>query len=149
MKRRHIFLAAVALPALLRAQSGANASLAMVAASTSAIAQLTPAEVRKLYLGVPLQIAGAEVVPMLNVSDPTVKELFLQKVLFTSAQVYERQLLGKQFRNGAKTAQFTDQAALVAALINDPMAVSFMDVNVAKATRGIKIIGDLWTSVKQ
>ena len=147
MKRRQFLSLALLSPALVRAQSPApDLNLVLVAGGHSNAKSMTPAEVRKLYLGVPVTIEGKELLPLVNNTNLQVKEIFLQKVLFMSAQVYERQLLSKQFRNGARTIEHVDLQALLATLQNDPNAVSFMTPTTARANKNIKILGDLWTA---
>lgn len=131
-------LAAAALPA-----EAVSNGLVLVAGAHSPIARLSPEEARKLYLGVPVLVDGQPLQPMRNHTDPMTDEMFLQKVMFMSAQAYERQILGRVYRSGGKRPPaFTDSRDLVKALAADPMAVTYMQREAAAATPGVKIVGD-------
>jgi type IV secretory pathway TrbD component len=141
------------LPAILLAAYAALAAaitvhaddrhLVMVAATQSAITAISPVEVRRAYFGVPIVIAGHEVRPLRNHSDPLAREIFLQKTLFMSAAAYERQITMRTFRGGAAPPSYEHLDDLLDALYADGNAITFMSHEIAAGTPGIKIIGEL------
>ncbi len=128
------------------AQSHATgADLVLVATARSSISQLTPEEVRRLYLGIPVESGGQPVKPLINAIDNLTREIFMQEVLFMSMDAYQRQTLLRIHRTGAApTPVYTDMPALLEALNADPDAVTYMLRATAVASSGVKIIGELW-----
>ena len=120
-------------------------SLVLVASDQSAIRALTPVETRRVYLGVPIIVNGQEIVPLRNRSSSVVDETFLQKVMFMSADAYERQMIGRVFRNGGnRIREFTDARQLVATLLANPDTVTYVKPDVAATTPGIRVVSQLW-----
>ncbi|MHB1676906.1 MAG: hypothetical protein ACYCSS_05125 [Sulfuriferula sp.] len=147
MKSSSIILKAVILLiSFIAAQSYAvEPDLVLVAAKDSSIPQISPEEVRRLYLGIPVDSGGHLIKPLINATDSLVQEIFMQQVLFMSTEAYQRQNLSRTYRTGAIAAPvYTDMAALVAALKVNPNAVTYMLRVTALAQPDLKIIGDLW-----
>ncbi len=144
MMRRNFLAGVGALLVTPAAVWASQGGLVLVAGSRSPLPAIGASEVRKIYLGVPLLLADKEVVPLLNLSMPETKELFLQKVLFMSGPVYERHLVGRVFRNGgSRIAEFQDSGALANALSNNTHAISFMSGTEAGKMSTLKILGNL------
>jgi hypothetical protein len=144
MKRRYFLSAVGAL--LLRPVDtiASESSLVLVSGARSSLPAISPKDVRKIFLGVPLLLGDKEVVPLLNGSVEETKELFLQKVLFMSGPVYERHIVGRVFRNGgARIAEYQDAQILATALSNNLQSISFMAGQDARKLASIKILGDL------
>ena len=119
--------------------------LVLVTASTSKITPLPPTEVRKLFLGLPVTQNGLRLEPLRNASDPLLNEVFLQKIMFMSAQSYDRQLLSQVFRfGGHRPVSYSDVGTLAAALRDQPGTVSYMWLPTAHRIPGIKVVQDLW-----
>lgn len=125
----------------------AAARLVLVAGANSTLPLLSSsAEVRKLFLGKPVIKAGLRIEGLRNTSDTLLQEVFLQKVIFMSERAYERQLLSNVFREGGqRPPDYKDLKTLVAALQKRPAALSYMWVETAQATPGLKVLGELWT----
>jgi hypothetical protein len=144
MNRRSLLISAGALclrPLMASAQEG---SLVLVAGTKSPLPAIAAHEVRRVYLGVPLVVGDKEVVPLLNLTALETKELFLQKVLFMSAPVYERHMVGRVFRNGgSRIVEFQEAQALVNALTSNPYAISFMSPQDAGKIAALRILGML------
>jgi hypothetical protein len=135
---------ALALAWLPAAAAADDARLVLVAGANSPVAPLTAAEVRRLYLGVPLTQNGHEIIAIRNAANPVAREMFLQHVLFMSAQAYERQISARLYRSGGnRIPEHTDLRTLVDALAADPWAVSYMPAETAARLPAIKIIADL------
>lgn len=118
-----------------------NQEIVLVSISQSPIQSLAPVEVRRLFLGFTVNQHGQRIQPLLNLSESLLYEVFLQKVIFMSASSYERQVLGRTFRQGkARPLEFTAQGPLNDALKSRPSAVTFMWEKDAKNKPNIKIV---------
>jgi len=117
--------------------------IVIVASAESGIKAISAQEVRRAYLGATIVLDGVELKPLLNQTDKLAGEVFLQKVLFMSAEAYERQLLARAFRGGSSPKAYQNLAALLAALQSDNATITFMLYGTAMTTPGIRIIGNL------
>lgn len=143
MRLRLLLLVCMVLPSSLRAQT-VEQSLVLVANAHSAIQRLSPGETRKLYLGIPMIVDSQRVHPLRNSTDPTVQEMFMQKVMFMSTPAYERQILSRVFRmGGTRPVAFAEMRELLKALEKDPAAVTYLPREFATTRPGLKIVGDL------
>ena len=126
------------------ARSAEESRLVLVASVNSPLVTLTSADVRRLYLGVPLTHAGREIVALRNGENAMVKEMFLQHVLFMSAQAYERQIAARIYRAGGnRIPEFCELRSLLETLATEPLAVTFMQAEAAARQPGIKILVEL------
>lgn len=125
----------------------AEPQLVLVASTNSAVSELTAEDVRRLYLGIPIEVGGHALKPLRNNTDDLVQEVFMQEVMFMSTPAYERQILSRVYRQGGRSPPvFTEMNELVEALKQDPDAVTYMFRKSAMAMPSIKIIGELgWT----
>lgn len=120
-------------------------TLVLATSVNSSVPALTTQEARKLFMGIPLEKDGAHPIPLLNTSDALTYEVFLQKVAFMSASVYESQTLSVVFRLGGKRPDsYSDLAALVQALQQNPGTVTYLWEEQVKANQGIKTVNVLW-----
>lgn len=118
--------------------------LVLVASARSAIAQLPAAEVRKLYLGIPLFADEQTIKPLRNNSNDYLQEVFMQKVMYMSTPAYERQIISRVFRTGGTHPPvYTNLHELVDMLQTDPSTVSYMSRDDAHNHPELKIISDL------
>jgi hypothetical protein len=116
--------------------------IAIVASAGSGIKVISAKRVRRAYLGASIVLDGVEIKPLLNQTDKFAEEVFLQKVLFMSAEAYERQLLARGFRGGSRPKAYENLTDLLAALHNDNATITFMLYETAINTPGILIIGN-------
>lgn len=116
--------------------------IAIVTSAGSGIKAISAKEVRRAYLGAIIVLDGVEIKPLRNQTDKLAEEVFLQKVLFMSAEAYERQLLARAFRGGSTPKAYENLTGLLAALQNDNATVTFMLYETAINTPGIRIIGN-------
>lgn len=136
-----LLLALTAVPTLYA--SAGDRHVVLVAGAQSVVPNLSPDEVRKLYLGMPMLVAGYPLHPLRNNADETVQEMFMQKVMFMSTPAYERQILSRVFRvGGNRPPVYTEMKELVEALESDRTALSYMPKDLAMATPGLKIVGE-------
>lgn len=101
--------------------------------------------VRRLFMGVPVVVDHQQVKPLINIAEEIAHEVFLQKVVFMSAQKYKRQLLSRVFRYGGKRPGFySDSYALNKDLQSNPDTVSYMWARDAGKNSELFIIQELW-----
>src|SRR5665647_2583032 len=116
--------------------------IAIVASSHSGIKAISAKEVRRAYLGASIVLDGVEIKPLLNQTDKLAGEVFLQKVLFMSAEAYERQLISRSFQGGSRPKVYENLTDLLAALHSDNATITFMLYETAINNPGIRIIGN-------
>ncbi|MGH8603331.1 MAG: hypothetical protein ACREXR_11335 [Gammaproteobacteria bacterium] len=121
-------------------------TVVLAASATSDIPPLTVPEIRKLFLGVPLDKHGKRIIPLLNNSNRLLYEVFLQNVAFMSAPAYEQQVLSIVFRLGGKRPdRYLDPNALLDALRKNPEAVTYLWDDQVREDQDIKLVSKLWT----
>ena len=137
-----ILLAACALLAtdMVHAQ---EQRMVIVTSTGSSIKAMSTKDVRRAYLGASIVQDGIEIKPLRNQTDKLAEEVFLQRVLFMSAEAYERQLLAHTFRSGSRLQVFEKLTDLLDTLQNDNATITFMLFGTAITTPGIRIIGNL------
>jgi hypothetical protein len=136
-----ILLAAFVLPATSMVHAEEQ-HIAIVASAGSVIKAISAKQVRRAYLGASIVLDGVEIKPLRNQTNKLAEEVFLQKVLFMSAEAYERQLLARAFRGGSRPKAYENFSDLLAALQNDNATITFMQYEKAISTPGIRIIGN-------
>lgn len=121
-------------------------SLLLVCSEKSALDSLSHAEVRKIFLGVPMIKNQMRLKPLLNASDVFATDVFLQQIVFMSKRRYERQLVSRVFRLGdQRPPEYEDVDLLVNALLNTPGSLSYMWSEQLEHQTGLKSLGLLWT----
>jgi len=121
-------------------------SLLLVCSDNAKLESLSHADVRKLFLGVPMSSDQVRLKPLLNSSDSLIIEVFLQQIVFMSKRQYERQLLSRVFRLGDQRPPVYDNIdVLVEDLLNTPGSVSYMWSEQFENQTGLKSLGVLWT----
>jgi hypothetical protein len=117
--------------------------IAIVVNAESGITTISSKQVRRAYLGASIVLNGTEIKPLLNQTDQLATEVFLQKIMFMSAEAYERQLISRSFQGGIRPRAYENLAVLLTALHSDNAAITFMPYETAINTSGIRIIGNL------
>ena len=124
-------------------------SLLLVCSDNANLESLSHADVRKLFLGVPLIVDQVRLKPILNASDPLATDVFLQKVIFMSRRQYDRQLLSRVFRLGdQRPPEYEDIDLLAKALLDTPDSLSYMWSEQLEHLTGLKSLGILWSDSK-
>ncbi len=136
-----IFIVACTLQPMSMAL-GEEQRITIVASTGSGIKAISAKEVRRAYLGATIVLDGVEIKPLRNQTDKLAAEVFLQKVLFMSAEAYERQLLARAFRGGSYPKAYDNLIDLLAALQKDHSTITFMLYETAIKTPGVRIIGN-------
>lgn len=150
MTKRHLFLAGLLL--LLSGMSQADSEpheialvLVLVSGADLGDIQLTPNQLRRTFLGIPVSINGKGIRALRNTSDPLLNEIFLQKVVYMSEQRYNRQLVSRTFRAGRMwPPNFERQDDLIQTLKSIPGSISVMWEKDAKKDPALHIIQVLW-----
>jgi hypothetical protein len=122
-------------------------SLLLVCSDDSILESLSLAEVRKIFLGVPVTKEEVRIRPYLNSTDPLATNVFLQQVVFMSEREYKRQLLSRVFRLGdLRPPEYDDLELLIDDLRNTPGSLSFIWSDEFESHAGLKVLSVLWTS---
>ena len=107
---------------------------------------LSQREIRRVFLGQAVDKADYHITALINDSDPLLYQVFLQKVVYMSANAYERHLLSTVFRmGGTRPPTHMNVPSLVGALKEQTGTISYMWEQTARTTPGVTIIGELWT----
>lgn len=122
----------------------AQTAVVLVASTQSPISHVTADEARQLYLGIPFVIDGRKIKPVRNGADPMATEMFMQRVMYMSSEAYERQVQKRIRENkGAGPPLLVDPQQLLQALLDDPMAITYMIRNPAVGSLPVRIIGEM------
>ena len=143
------FLLATMLVAMMfghLSHAGEPKGLVLVADVHSDLPALTMQEVRKLYLGVAVTHSGQTVEPLVNMTDESLYEVFLQKVIFMSAATYQRQLTRRFLHAlGRRPTVYRDRARLFDALSRSSYAVTYvMWEDEAERNPEVRVVKVLW-----
>jgi len=148
MIRRRLLLAGLLLllgGTLLPADEPNEFTLVLVSAADLGDGQLTPNQLRRVFLGIPVSIGGKAISALRNTSDPLLVEIFLQKVVYMSKRRYKRQLVSQTFRTGQmRPPNFNSNDDLVQALKSSPDSVSVMWERDAEKDPALHIVQVLW-----
>ena len=119
--------------------------LVLVALKTSPIQSITSRDIRRIYLGVSVQVNAVTVEPIRNTSDSLLYQMFLQKVVYLSARDYERQLISRAFRKGgSRPVELNEKNKIVSILRENPGTVTFMWADSVSSYPDLKVVKSLW-----
>ena len=122
-------------------------SLLLVCGGDAPLESLTHAEIRKVFLGVPVTRNKERLRPLLNSTDSLATNIFLQQVIFMSEREYRRQILSRVFRFGdQRPREYDDIEQLVEDLRNTPGSLSYMWSDQFENHTELKLLSILWTS---
>ena len=122
-------------------------SLLLVAGEQSEAGTFSHAELRKIFLGIPVTRNGVRIKPLLNLTDPLAMNVFLQQVIFMSEREYKRQLLSRVFRLGdQRPPEYDDIDELAGALRETSGSLTFMWAEQFETRSGLVSLGVLWAS---
>ncbi|MDB6091514.1 MAG: hypothetical protein JWN85_4298 [Gammaproteobacteria bacterium] len=123
----------------------ADEQLVLIVSADSSIAQLDSLQLRKLFLGLTVTQNGNRLRPVLNETDPRVKEIFLQNIVSMSDITYDRSLLRLTLIQGQRQpTAYQDIALLLKAVAADPSAVSYAWAKDVAHEPRIRILRVLW-----
>ncbi len=142
--RRALLLLALLFSSSLGAAS--SQSVVLVVRADSAVSDLDSVTVRKLFLGVPVLVNGRPLRPIRNRSDARLDQIFLQEIAAMSQAAYDRQILVGVNRQGwLRPEEVDSQARVVARVLADPNAVSYMWQRDVAHNAQLRVIRVLWT----
>ncbi len=125
---------------------GGSQAVVLVVGNNSAVVDMDPVTVRKLFLGLPVLINGHPLHPMRNRSDQRLDPIFLQQIVAMSQSAYDRQILIGVNRQGwLRPVELTTRAHVLETLYSDPNAVSFMWLHDVEHDPKIRVVRVLWT----
>ena len=121
-------------------------SLLLVAAGDHGLGAVTHAELRKVFLGVPVTRDNVRLKPLLNSTDPLATSIFLQQVIYMSEREYRRHLVSRVFRFGDQPpTEYKEIDSLVEGLRSTPGSLTFMWSEQFESYEGLESLGVLWT----
>lgn len=119
--------------------------MVLVSLSQHPVSPLDSIQLRSLYLGMRVSQGDRVMVPLRNLSDPSLDALFVQSVMAMTARSYERRLVFGKFREARSIpSPVRDREQLIQALKARPEAVTYMWADEARRIPGLQIIQVLW-----
>ncbi len=117
----------------------------LVTATETPVEKFTNKELRLLYLGYPVTRGEQRFEPLINQSNETIYQSFLQKIMFMSEQSYNRKLVTRVFRHGGeRPSSYKQRVLLISELKNNANAITFMVPNLAAKIEGVQVVQQLW-----
>jgi len=143
-----LVLAFFAITILSSPSYAESKTLVLISHADNPTNNLSPREIRKLFLGAKIKINGKYLIPVINRSSYLLHQVFLQKTIFMSAQRYERQLLSKLFKTGAsRPILIENENDLIHNFENNKNYISYMWMSDYKKHKNLKIITQIWQGV--
>lgn len=144
----HIILiyAAAAFMSAESARAADTKQLVLVSNVNSDFQSVSLSDIRKAYLGVPVSYHGKLLVPLINLSDESLYEVFLQKVMYMSAQAYQREVTRRFIHaQGLRPKIYRNKHKLLAELSSNPQTFTYiMWQDEVKSHTNLKIVAVLW-----
>lgn len=117
----------------------------IVVSNDSPITEVSSLDLRKLYLGLPVTLAGVLARPLRNHSDEQLQEIFFHSAMAMSEAAYERQLLSLTLRFGRiQPKALHEQEELKGILKQDASAITYMWRSEISAEDGLRVVKLLW-----
>jgi len=116
-----------------------NRALVLVTGVYSNLPKLRQWELKKLFLGVPIIKDNQKLIPLRNVSDRIMYEVFLQNVVHMSADTYENKVIE------GPAVSYSDFDQLLRLLVETPNTVSYMWRENARQEPRLRIVQVIWT----
>jgi hypothetical protein len=134
-----LLLLGAAIPAFARQE------LALIVSTRSQVNQLDPSLTRRLFVGLTVVENGVRLRPLLNESEPRIKDLFLQYIVSMSESTYDRYLLRMALIQGRiKPTVYEESNKLIDAVAADPTVVSYLWVTEAVHDPRIRVLRIVW-----
>lgn len=134
-----VLLLGTAMPA------AAGEQLVLIVSTRSEVDQLDSPHVRRLFLGLTVTDHGNRLRPVLNESDPEIKELFLQNIVSMSDSTYDRYVLRLSLLQGrTQPTVYRSNAELVNAVAADPTVVGYVWARDVARDPRVKVLRVVW-----
>ena len=118
----------------------------LVVNAASPVKELHPIEIRKLFLGLPVQRDNRSLVPVRNSSDRQLEQVFLQDVVAMSQSAYDRRILAQTLQHGRpRPLELQSRDEVLARLYSDRFAVSYVWIDDAVANPRLRILRVIWS----
>lgn len=128
-------------PSLVQAEE----SLVLATSSESSFDEMSAREIRRLYLGARIHRAQKPLDPVLNNTDQRMTEMFMQKVMFVSDVMYQRNILKAVIRGRmTRPKTFEVHEELVKAILSKPGCVTYMWASQVAQDSRLKVVTQLW-----
>jgi hypothetical protein len=118
----------------------------LVVSASSPVLELHPIEIRKLFLGLPVQRENRPLVPVRNSSDRQLEQVFLQDVVAMSQSNYDRRILAQTLQHGRpRPLDLQSRDEVLARLYSDRFAVSYVWFDDAASNPRLRILRVIWS----
>ena len=135
-----VWLAGAMLPAVARADR-----VVLIVNTASHVVTLDAIDIKRLFLGIPVQRGEITLHAVLNNSDQQLKMVFLQYVVSMSEPAYQRRLLMLTLEQGRRMpTAYEDNAQLLAAVAGNTGAVSYARESMVLHNSRVRILRELW-----
>ena len=135
-----LWLLGAVVPALARADR-----VVLIVNATSPVVMLDAIDIKRLFLGIPVERGAVTLHAVLNNSDQQLQAVFLQYVVSMSEPAYERRLLMLTLEQGRRMpAAYADNAQLLAVVGISTGAVSYAWESAALRNPRVRILRELW-----
>ena len=123
----------------------ADRSVVLAVANNSPITTLDAHDVRLLFLGHTVRVDGRTLIPIRNLTERTIDDVFLQSVVAMSATRYDRYTLRLALQQGRpRPVEISSAVSLIQNLEMNPMAVSYFWESDVRANQKLRILRVLW-----
>ncbi|HPF28063.1 MAG TPA: hypothetical protein P5528_16100 [Steroidobacteraceae bacterium] len=123
----------------------AERTAVLIVSATSVVTSLDAHDARLLFLGHPVRVAGHVLVPLRNLSDARLEQVFLQNLVAMTSTGYDRYVLRLALQQGRpRPREFGDSGALLAALTVSPLAVTYTWDSEIRGNPDVRIVRVLW-----
>ena len=123
----------------------ADRSVVLAVASNSPIATLDAHDVRLLFLGHTVRVDGRTLIPIRNLTERTIDDVFLQSVVAMSATRYDRYTLRLALQQGRpRPLEITSAMSLMRNLEANPLAVTYMWESDLRVNPRLRVLRVLW-----
>ena len=135
-----LWLLGAVLPAVARADR-----VVLIVNAASPVAMLDAIDIKRLFLGIPVERGEVTLHAVLNNSDEQLKAVFLQYVVSMSEPTYQRRLLMLTLEQGRRMpTAYDSNAQLLAVVGNSTGAVSYAWESAALRDPRVRILRELW-----
>jgi len=126
-------------------EARAEREVVLVTGKGCPVAELTPLDIRKAYLGVSVSVDGQQILAFRLNSDEMLSRIFYQSIVAMSEKTYERRLLLLLLKYGnPRPQEFTSANGLAGALVRHRCSIGYMWKSDAVRFEELEIRNLLW-----
>jgi hypothetical protein len=128
-----------------RSSVGGGDRVVLIMGRANPAVTLDAIDIKRLFLGIPVQRGAASLHALINESDPGLKQVFLQYVVSMSESGYQRRLLMLGLEQGRHLPRaYRENDRLLSAVAADGTAVSYAWESSLRGHPGIRVLRELW-----